>query len=97
MNIDIQTYEDHSDWRVRLRVSLDRGETTTLFMAGDSLISWPTEGSRSTGTGPMERSSMFLSEIVSRDEGLELAYESEELAQRASLILSHQLQTALPE
>ena len=95
MDVELRTRAEESDWRVTLRVRLDRSETTALFMDGDSLISWPTEGLRPTGA-PIGRSSMFLSEIVARGEGLELAYGTRELAERVSQILAHQLRTALP-
>ena len=84
-------------WQVRLRVTLDRRETNELFLAGDALISWPTEGMLSSGgTSPFERSSMFLSEIVSRPDGLELTYETEGLATRTAQILAYQVRAALP-
>lgn len=77
-------------------VSIDRRETNDLFLAGDALVSWPTEGLRSAGTGgPIERSSMFLSEIVARPDGLQLAYADEESADRTAKILEYQVRNAL--
>lgn len=78
-----------------MSVYLDRRETNELFLAGDTLISWPTEGMRPLGTGPITRSSMFLSEVVARAEGLRLAYETEELASRTGRILESQVRLAL--
>ncbi|GAB4248008.1 MAG: hypothetical protein Kow00129_08710 [Thermoleophilia bacterium] len=97
MHIEIQTVPAEGHWKVRVEVALDRQETNRLFLAGDKLISWPTEGMRSTGDGPMERSGMFLSEIVAREEGLELAYEAEEPAARAAKIIDYQVRNALAE
>lgn len=82
-------------WEVHMSVYLDRRETNELFLAGDTLISWPTEGMRPLGTGPITRSSMFLSEVVARAEGLRLAYETEELASRTGRILESQVRLAL--
>lgn len=76
-------------------VSIDRRETSDLFLAGDKLVSWPTEGMLAEGSGPMERSSMFLSEIVARPDGLQLLYDSEESADRTAKILEYQVRTAL--
>lgn len=76
-------------------VALDRRETNELFLAGDVLVSWPTDGMRPLGPGPIDRSSMFLSEIVARTEGLRLAYETEELAERTGRILECQVRPAL--
>jgi hypothetical protein len=82
-------------WVIRLSVDLDRRETNELFLSGDKLVSWPTEGIRMPGEdGPFERSSMFLSEIVAKPGGLELAYESEGLAERAASIMVHQIESA---
>jgi hypothetical protein len=79
-----------------MSVSLDRRETSELFLAGDKLISWPTEGMVATGTGaPLDRSSMFLSEIVSRPEGLQLHYETDQQAERAAQLLGLQVRSAL--
>lgn len=78
-------------------VAFDRRETNELFLAGDTLISWPTEGMHLSGAGPITRSSMFLSEVVARAEGLRLAYENEELAAQTGRILESQVRLALGE
>ncbi len=97
MELDVQTTNVADGWAVRLRVSLDRAETNELFLAGDKLVAWPTEGMRSSGGAvPLERSSMFLSEIVAKPEGLELAYETQELAERTQKILAYQVRAAFP-
>jgi hypothetical protein len=96
MDLVLDTRARGGGWAVRLAVTLDRRETNDLFLAGDKLISWPTEGMlTSGGEGPLERSSMFLSEIVARPQGLTLEYESEELARRTAQILAHQVRAAL--
>ena len=82
---------------MHLAVNLDRRETNELFLAGDKLISWPTEGMLSgADEAPFARSSMFLSEIVSRPAGLDLLYESEARATRVARILADQVQSAFP-
>lgn len=97
MDVHLDTDPEGAGWRVHLRVSLDRRETNELFLAGDKLISWPTEGMMSSGgPTPLERSSMFLSEIVARPGGIELVYETEALAARTSQILAYQVRMALP-
>lgn len=95
MDLQWETGAVESGWEVRLSVALDRRETSDLFLAGDKLISWPTDGMVHQGTGPIDRSSMFLSEIVARPEGLRLVYESEEAAVRSGKILENQARTAL--
>ncbi|GAB4251504.1 MAG: hypothetical protein Kow00122_09180 [Thermoleophilia bacterium] len=95
MDVTLESVPGPTGWLVRLIVGLDRRETNELFLVGDVLISWPTDGLLASGAGPMDRSSMFLSEIVSRPGGLELAYESQESARRAAKVLDYQLRTAL--
>jgi hypothetical protein len=93
MDLTLETTAVPQGWRVHLAVSLDRRETNELFLAGDKLISWPTDGMLSgSGQGPFERSSMFLSEIVARPAGLDLLFEREDLADRVARILAFQVQ-----
>jgi hypothetical protein len=82
-------------WEVSLTVSLDRRETNELFLAGDKLVTWPTGLVRPFGSGPIDRTSMFLSEIVARPEGLRLVYESMEAAQTAAKVLESQIRSAV--
>jgi len=95
MNIDIVAVAQ--GWQVCVAVRLDRGETSELFLAGDALISWPTEHMVATGGGsPFERSSMFLSEVVAKPAGLALVYEARESAERTAKILAYQVRAAFP-
>ncbi len=95
MNIDIVAVAH--GWQVRMAVCLDRDETSELFLAGDALISWPTERMVATrGDSPFERSSMFLSEVVARPAGLALVYETKETAERTGKILAYQVRAAFP-
>lgn len=95
MDLNIEKKPVDGGWHLRMVVSIDRRETNDLFLAGDALVSWPTEGMRAAGTGPIERSSMFLSEIVARPDGLQLIYDNEESADRTAKILEFQVRTAI--
>lgn len=97
MQLDVETVPADGIWLVHLQVRLDRRETSELFLSGDTLISWPTEGLMVSGSGPMDRSGMFLSEVVARGDGLELAYATEEAAGRAEKILAYQVRAVFPE
>jgi hypothetical protein len=98
MRLDVSTAPEDAGWRVRLSVSLDRRETNELFLAGDTLIAWPTDGMLSSGgSGPFERSSAFLSEIAGRSEGLCLLFETENQAARVAAILTYQIKAVLPQ
>jgi len=95
MDLDVAQKPVASGWEVHLTVHLDRRETSDLFLAGDKLISWPTDRMRSFGSGPIDRSTMFLSEIVARPDGLSLVYEDAESARKAAGILEMQVRTAV--
>jgi hypothetical protein len=98
MRLDVSTALEDDGWRVRLSVSLDRTETSELFLAGDSLIAWPTDGMLSSGgSGPFERSSAFLSEIAGRSEGLHLLFQTEYQAARVAALLTHQIKAVFPQ
>lgn len=95
MNVDVTAVA--VGWQVHLAVILDRSETSRLFLAGDVLISWPTKGLVGTGGEALPaRSSMFLSEIVSRSAGISPAYKTRESAERAARIFASQVRAALP-
>jgi hypothetical protein len=95
MSINIEAVAE--GWQVCMTICLDRAETSELFLAGDALISWPTESMLITGAdGPFERSSMFLSEVVARPAGLALTYETLDSAERTAKILAYQVRAAFP-
>jgi hypothetical protein len=96
VDLRVNTEPSGDAWLVHVHVTLDRRETSELFLQGDRLVSWPTEGMVSSlRSGPLERSSMFLSEIVARPSGLRLEYESEELADRAAKVLVYQVRASV--
>jgi hypothetical protein len=98
MRLDVRTAPSEGGWRVHLSVALDRAELNELFLAGDTLISWPTDGMLSSGgSHPIERSSMYLSEIAGRIEGLDLLFEAEAQATRVVAILTYQMNAAFPQ
>lgn len=98
MESSVETAPSGEHWLVHVVVSLDRKETSELFMAGDRLVSWPIESLVSDpGEVPIQRGSMFLSEIVSKVDGLKLLFAGEEQATRAAKILRYQLDSLLPE
>src|SRR5665811_156921 len=95
MESSVETAPSGEHWLVHVVVSLDRKETSELFMAGDRLVSWPIESLVSDpGEVPIQRGSMFLSEIVSKVDGLKLLFAGEEQATRAAKILRYQLDLA---
>jgi hypothetical protein len=82
-----------ASWVVAVRVSLSRAESNQLFLSGDSMLSWPTEGMEASGSGDprLERSSIFVSEVAARPSGLEIRYSGQAQAERASALIRMQL------
>ena len=80
-------------WAVVLKVSLTRAESNDLFLSGDSMVSWPSEGLESAADGDprLERSSIFVSEVAARPAGLRLRYREQAQSERAAVILRMQL------
>lgn len=76
---------------VMLTLSLSRRENSDLFLMGDAMISWPTEGLQDDGETVLARSGIFVSEIASKPRGLSLLYATAEQARRTSLLLCRQL------
>lgn len=58
------------------------------------MIFWPVEGLERRGTLPVERKSMFLSQIAARPQGLKLAYRDGSEARRAANLIQEQLRQA---
>lgn len=71
-------------WEMILLVRLTRAETSSLFIAGDILVSWPVDGLLPSGDPGPERSGMFVSEMAARPEGLRIRYAERGQAERAA-------------
>jgi hypothetical protein len=91
------SHEAGSDcWAVSVRVSLSRAETNELFLAGDSMLSWPVEGLLPTsGDGSIpERSGMFVSEVAAHPAGHVICYSDQARAERTIALLRVQFAQA---
>jgi hypothetical protein len=89
----IVTRESGSEsWIVMVRVNLSRAEGNELFLSGDSMVSWPTEGLEASASGDsrLERSGMFVSEVAARPSGLGIRYQERAQAERAATLLRMQ-------
>jgi hypothetical protein len=107
MDLRVDAIPTDGGWTVHVALVLDRHETSELFMLGDRLVSWPTEGLAVFGFGPgaeahtahspMVRGGMFLSEIVAHPEGIRLTYREEHAARRAARVLEYQVREVFTE
>ena len=80
---------------VTVRVALTMAETNSLFLSGDTIISWPEGELRSSGdpgsAGPLygqdaglTRTGMFVSELARLAHGLKIGYRQVAEAERAA-------------
>lgn len=87
---------------VTVRVGLTMAETNSLFLSGDTIISWPEGAVRaSTDGGPggacqgqdraPARTGMFVSELARLAQGLQIGYRQATEAQRAAQVVRLQL------
>jgi hypothetical protein len=86
---------------VTVRVILTMAETNSLFLSGDSIISWPDGELRAgEGRGPagvsgqehaLARTGMFVSELARLAHGLEIGYCQAAEAERAAQLVRLQL------
>jgi len=90
---------------VTVRLNLTSRESSNLFLAGDVLLSWPSEDAlpcRSAALWdaetealassiPFTRTSMFASEVARLSGGLKIRYRQAELANRVAEMLRRQL------
>jgi hypothetical protein len=87
---------------VTVKVDLSRAETNSLFLSGDSIVSWP-EGDLLGAPGPDQtepheardafpiRTGMFVSELARLAQGLKIGYRQVAEAERAAQLIRLQL------
>ncbi len=83
---------------VTAKVVLSLTETNSLFLSGDSIVSWPegdllapqASGSE-TGGGGLVRTGLFISELARLTDGLKIGYRQAAEAERAALLIRLQL------
>jgi len=85
-------------WSLTLGINLSRTESNALFLSGDFILAWPTEGlapgSYGNGVPGLQRTSMFASEVAAHSSGLRILYSQRAQAERAAALLRAQLASA---
>ena len=89
--LNISPEQGGDSWTLHVTVGLDRVESNELFLSGDRMVSWPIDGLEERAAPGLERSSMFISEVASRAEGIRLRYLQFDQAKRAEGLLRTQL------
>jgi hypothetical protein len=81
---------------VNVRVRLSGREANRLFLAGDTLIQLPLDGSLpDTGASPIPRMNIFLSELAGARDGLTRVFEDAASAESFAAAVRSQLENAL--
>jgi hypothetical protein len=89
-------------YAVTVKVALSLAETSSLFLSGDSMVSWPEAalldgpdleqtGAREGGEAALVRTGMFVSELARLAQGLKIGYRQVAEAERAAQLLRLQL------
>ena len=96
MEIDISSLQVPEGVAVQIKVRLSGRETSRLFVSGDTLLQLPLEGALPDGDGsPVPRTSIFLSELAGRRDGLARTFAEAAHAEAFAAAVRAQLETAL--
>lgn len=95
MEVEVVNEPTAAGVAVRVRVRLSPRETSRLFLAGDTLIQLPVEGSLPEDGAPIPRTSIFLSELAGLRDGFCRTFADTAAAQAFAEAVRTQLSTAL--
>ena len=96
MEIDISSQQVPQGVAVQVKVRLSGRETSRLFVNGDALIQLPLDGALPDPDGsPVPRTSIFLSELAGRRDGLSRTFSGGDDADAYAVAVRTQLETAL--
>ncbi len=96
MEISIANEQVPGGIAVHVQVRLSGREANRLFLAGDTLIQLPLDGSLpDTDGNPIPRVSIFLSELAGARDGLTRVFEDAPSAESFAATVRSQLETAL--
>ena len=96
MEIDITSQQVPEGMAVQVKVRLSGREASRLFVSGDTLIQLPLDGALpDTDASPVPRTSIFLSELTGRRDGLTRTFADATDAQAFAAVVRTQLDTAL--
>jgi hypothetical protein len=96
VEIDITSQQVPQGVAVQVKVRLSGRETSRLFVNGDTLIQLPLDGALPDSDGsPVPRTSIYLSELTGRRDGLTRTFTDAAAAQAFAAAVHTQLDTAL--
>lgn len=96
MEIDITSQQVPEGVAVQVKVRLSGRETSRLFVSGDTLVQLPLDGALlDDDASPVPRTSIFLSELAGRRDGVSRTFADAVAAQAFATVVRTQLETAL--
>jgi len=96
VEIDIASQQVPEGMAVQVKVRLSGRETSRLFVSGDTLVQLPLDGALPDADGsPVPRTSMFLSELAGKRDGLTRTFSDAAASQAFAAAVRAQLETAL--
>jgi hypothetical protein len=96
VEIDITSQQVPEGMAVQVKVRLSGREAGRLFVSGDTLIQLPLDGALPDTDGtPVPRTSVFLSELAGKRDGLSRTFTDAAAAQAFAAGVRSQLETAL--
>ena len=96
MEIDITSRQVPDGVAVQVKVRLSGRETSRLFVSGDTLVQLLLDGALPDADGsPVPRTSVFLSELAGKRDGLSRTFGDPASAQAFAVAVRAQLETAL--
>lgn len=96
MEIDVSSQQAPEGVVVQIKVRLSGRETSRLFVTGDPLLQLPLNGAvPDTDGSPVPRTSIFLSELAGRRDGLIRTFADAAHAEAFAAAVRVQLETAL--
>jgi len=96
VEIDISSQQVPEGVAVQVKVRLSGRETSRLFVSGDTLVQLPLDGALPDPDGsPVPRTSIFLSELAGRSDGLSRTFTDGGAAAAYAAAVRAQLENAL--
>jgi hypothetical protein len=96
VEIDVSSQQAPEGVVVQVKVRLSGRETSRLFVSGDTLLQLPLDGALPDADGsPLPRSSIYLSELAGRRDGLTRTFADAAHADAFAAAVRAQLETAL--
>jgi hypothetical protein len=95
VEIDIGSENVAAGVAAHVRVRLSPRELNRLFLSGDTLILLPVDGIAGDSAAPIERTSIFLSEIAGSPDGFTRVFTDAARAEAFATAVRDQISTAL--